>query len=113
MSEEVLIEEHDRLVDGESGGVVVGISYYLNELHCREQDKLSRSVKNYTVAVWWATAVILVATLVNLGIELHRLKARSVTLDHGAAHSILPRRCRLKARTTHRAGRSRPPKAVH
>lgn len=90
MSVEDLIGEHDHLVSGESGGVEVGINYCLNELHRREQDKLSRSVKNYTVAVWWATAVILVATLVNVGIEIHRFLARSVILDRGAAHSLLP-----------------------
>lgn len=87
---EDLIKEHDHLVGGGPGGVEVGINYCLNEIHRREQDNLSRSVKNYTVAVWWATAVILAATLVNLGIEVHRFMARSVTLDHGAANSLLP-----------------------
>ena len=90
MSEEDLIEEHDHLVCGGPGGVEVGISYCLNELHRREQDKLSRSVKHYTAAVCWATVLILALTLLNVYLAFSRLKASSVTNDRGAAHLLLP-----------------------
>lgn len=62
MSLEKLIEEHDKAAPSQD----MGVNHYLQEIARRDQDKQTKALLRYT---WWIiamTAVMTVATMVNV-----------------------------------------------
>jgi hypothetical protein len=62
LSDEQLIEEHDRTATN----TVVGISYYLDEIQRREVDRQQRQMLRLTWVVTVLTVVNVVAVIVSL-----------------------------------------------
>lgn len=62
MTDEELIIEHDKT----SKGTLMGVSYYLEELSRRTNERLSTSMLNYTKAITILTIVITIATFINI-----------------------------------------------
>ena len=72
LSDETLIERHDALVKA-PGGVVGGVSYYLEELARRGADrtnqrmtKLTEDIHRMTIAITVMTFLALIATIVSV-----------------------------------------------
>ena len=62
LSDEQLIEEHDRA----TANVVVGISYYLDEIHRREVDRQQRQMLRLTWVVTVLTVINVAAVVVSV-----------------------------------------------
>lgn len=68
MSDEELIDQHDK----ESKYTVVGTSYYLEELARRDSQRVNDSMLRCTKWITAMTAIMLLATVVNVLITLFR-----------------------------------------
>lgn len=66
MTEDELINEHDK----HAKSTVVGISYYLDELARRESGKVNKTMLLCTKWITAMTAVMLLATLVNVAVAI-------------------------------------------
>lgn len=66
VSDEELIKEYDE----QAKYTAVGINYYADELSRREIEKSNRIMVNCTIAITVMTAVMLIATIVNVFIAM-------------------------------------------
>ncbi len=64
LSDEELIERHDR----HASSVQVATAHYLNELHRRDQRRVSETIIKLTRWITAMTAVITVATIINVAL---------------------------------------------
>ncbi len=67
VTDEELIREYDE----HAKHTVVGISYYADELSRREIEKSNRIMVNCTIAITVMTAVMLLATIVNVFVAMY------------------------------------------
>ena len=57
-----LVEEHDKIAKSTSAGV----TYYLDELSRRHQNKQTEGMLSYTKSIYYFTLVVTIATIVNV-----------------------------------------------
>ena len=57
-----LIKEHDKIAKS----TVPGVNYYLDELFRRNQNKQTEKMLSYTKRIFYFTAVVTIATIVNV-----------------------------------------------
>ena len=63
---EELISEHDKLAEH----LVPSVNYYLEEISRRDQDKQTKAMLSYTKYIFWFTAIVTIATIVNIIVAL-------------------------------------------
>jgi hypothetical protein len=68
-SDEKLIEEHDS----KAPNTVVGVDYYLQELRRRDAARQGDRMERLTIAIAAMTAVVTIATLVNVAVFIASL----------------------------------------
>ena len=70
MTREELVDRYDRM----STNVSLGLDFVRQEIARRDQDAATRLMLSLTNRIWWATAVVTVATLVNVGVFIATVK---------------------------------------
>lgn len=63
-----------ELYDSITPNVVIGLDFVRQEIARRDQDAANERMLTLTNRIWWLTAIVTVATLVNVGIFIASLK---------------------------------------